>query len=143
MVWPSPVVQEDPRVWPVVHGISRSFAILAPCFRKIRGADQLFTESVSHLIAVQACHSCAQIHWQNRLFGVCLNNLATHQEKNNWTFQKAANRLACNMMGEAENCLSEISSADDLDDYKLQIRILKAGFCPDDQTAHFHLEFRA
>lgn len=38
---------------------------------------------------------------------------------NSWTYVEAAKNLACSVPGEAENCLNEVSCAEDLDDYKL------------------------
>lgn len=37
---------------------------------------------------------------------------------NGWTYQEAANHLACSLTREAQNCLNKVSCADDLDDYE-------------------------
>lgn len=49
-------------------------------------------------------------------------------KKNGWTYSETANRLT----GEAENCLNEMSFAEDLDDYELLMWLLEDRFCPED-----------
>lgn len=61
---------------------------------------------------------------------------------NGWTYLEAANLLVSSLTGEAENCLSEVGCSEDLDNYELMMWLLKAWFCPEDQTEHFHFEFR-
>lgn len=45
---------------------------------------------------------------------------------NGWIYLKAANHLACSLTSETENCLNEVSCAEDLDDYEL-LSILPKG----------------
>lgn len=62
---------------------------------------------------------------------------------NSWTYREVAHHLACSLTGMADDSLSEVSQAEQLNDYDHLIHVLVNWLKPDDRTDYYHSEFRS